>query len=107
MAIIISVTNFEKEVMQSKIPVLVDFWAEWCGPCRMLTPVIDELAKEYEGKVKICKLNVDELSDVASRFGVMSIPTVIVFKEGKVVNQVVGAVPKEKLAGIIDDLLAY
>ena len=106
MAIIISVTNFEKEVMQSKIPVLVDFWAEWCGPCRMLTPVIDELAKEYAGKVKVCKLNVDELSDVASRFGVMSIPTVIVFKEGKVVNQVVGAVPKEKLAGIIDDLLA-
>ncbi|MBU4305911.1 MAG: thioredoxin [Candidatus Omnitrophica bacterium] len=105
MAIIISATNFEKEVMQSKIPVLVDFWAEWCGPCRMLTPVIDELARDYEGKVKICKLNVDELSDVASRFGVMSIPTVIVFKEGKAVNQVVGAVPKEKLAGMIDDLL--
>ena len=76
--------NFEKEVLQSEIPVLVDFYAEWCGPCKMLSPVIDEIAKEYEGKAKICRVNVDEEMELAQQYRVMSVPTVLVFKNGQV-----------------------
>ena len=105
MALEVSVDNFEQEVINARIPVLVDFWAEWCGPCRMLGPTIEALSKEYEGKVKVCKLNVDTAQDIASKYGVMSIPTVILFSGGKIVNQTVGAVPKEKLIEVISEYI--
>ncbi len=89
--------NFKKEVLESKLPVLVDFWAEWCMPCRMVAPVVEEIAKEYKGKLKVCKLNVDEARDTASYYGIMSIPTLAIFKNGKVINKVVGALPKAEL----------
>ncbi|MBU1086153.1 MAG: thioredoxin [Candidatus Omnitrophica bacterium] len=93
--------NFEQEVLKSDLPVMVDFWAQWCGPCRMLTPTIDALAKEYAGKIKVCKLNVDDANDIAAKYQVMSIPTILLFHKGKIVNQTVGAVPKEKLEEVI------
>lgn len=89
--------NFKKEVLESKVPVLVDFWAEWCMPCRMVAPVIEEITKEYQGKLKVCKLNVDEARNTASDYGIMSIPTLAIFKNGKVINKVVGAIPKAEL----------
>lgn len=97
MAIELTTANFEQEVVNSDIPVLVDFWASWCGPCRMVAPVLDELSGEYEGKIKIGKVNVDEASDLAAKYAVMSIPTLIVFKKGEVAAQTVGALAKEKL----------
>ena len=97
--------NFEKEVLQAENVVLVDFWAPWCGPCKVLGPTIDELAEEYKGKgVKIGKMNVDENQTVPGQFGIMSIPTLIFFKDGKPQDQVVGAQPKEKLAEKLDTL---
>lgn len=87
--------NFEKEVIKSDKPVLVDFWAAWCAPCRIVSPVIDELAKEFEGKVKVGKLNVDENPNVATKFGIMSIPTIVIFKKGQVVKTMVGVQGKE------------
>lgn len=93
--------NFEDEVMKSSIPVLIDFWAPWCGPCQMMGPIIEQLAKEYEGKAKVGKVNVDEEGELAQAFGVMSIPTIVLVKDGKVVKQLVGARPKEELEEII------
>ena len=89
--------NFKTEVLDSSIPVLVDFWAEWCGPCKMLSPIVDQVASELAGKLKVAKLNVDESPDLAGQFNVMSIPTLIVFKKGEPVDQFVGAMPKDKL----------
>jgi len=89
--------NFEKEVLESKIPVLVDFWAEWCMPCRMVTPIVDELAREFEGKIKVGKLNVDENPQTASKYGILSIPTLMIFKNGEAVSRLMGVQPKEVL----------
>lgn len=86
--------NFKKEVLESDLPVLVDFWASWCAPCLIVAPVVEEIAKEYEGKLRVCKLNVDEAPKTASEYGVMSIPTLAIFKDGKLVDNIIGAVPK-------------
>lgn len=101
MMLMITDKNFEDEVVNSKIPVLVDFWAFWCGPCQMVGPIVEELAKEFEGKVKIGKLNVDENPQVAVKYNVMSIPTVIFFKEGKEVARQIGLESKETYLKLI------
>lgn len=102
MEITVTMENFEQEVLKSELPVLVDFWAGWCGPCMMLAPVVEEISQEYEGKVKVCKINVDEQGELAQKFGIMSIPTVLVFKDGQVKKQSVGFVPKEKLTELLN-----
>jgi thioredoxin 1 len=94
MTVKVDVTNFEQEVLESSIPVVVDFWAEWCGPCRMIGPALEELSAEYEGRVKIAKLNVDESPEIAARYGVRSIPMLAMFKDGEAVDTKVGASPK-------------
>ena len=89
--------NFNDEVIKSSLPVLVDFWAEWCAPCRMIAPILDEMVEEFQGKLKIAKVNVDEAGELAAKYSVMSIPTLLVFKNGQVVNQMVGAMSKDQL----------
>jgi thioredoxin 1 len=93
----VSDSTFETEVLKSGRPVLVDFWAEWCGPCRAIAPVLEELATELQGKVKIVKLNVDENPQIAAKYGIMSIPTLMIFKNGELASRQVGAAPKQKL----------
>lgn len=105
MALQFTDANFEQEVLKSDQPVLVDFYADWCGPCKMMSPVIDELAGEFEGKIKIGKLNVDENSGSAQAYRVMSIPTMIVFVNGQAVDTIMGAVPKQKLVEKLNAVL--
>jgi thioredoxin 1 len=100
--VMISEQNFESEVLKSDKPVLVDFWAPWCGPCKMVAPVLDELATENEGKIRIAKLNVDENQQIAYQFGVQSIPTFILFKDGQMADRMLGAVPKSAFQSLID-----
>ena len=97
--------NFQQEVLESSIPVLVDFWASWCMPCRMLAPIIEKLAEENRGKLKVCKLNTEENRNIAAQYGIQGIPTLIIFKEGKEVGRTVGALPKEKLQEKLDPIL--
>ena len=105
---IIQITDdsFEADVLQSDKPVLVDFWAEWCGPCRMVSPVVEELAKDYEGKVKFVKVNVDEANELASKYNVFSIPTLVILNKGELISQQVGAASKESYKSMIDRALA-
>ena len=98
--------NFDAEVAKSPVPVLVDFWAEWCGPCRLMSPILDEVAPLYQGKLKIGKLNVDENQDAPTKFGVMNIPTMIFFKSGKEAERIVGAMSKSDLQRKLDRALA-
>jgi thioredoxin 1 len=98
-ALAVNDATFDAEVLQSKVPVLVDFWAVWCGPCRAIAPVVDELAKEYAGRMKVVKIDTDEAGEVTQRFQVMSIPTLMLFKDGQPVERLVGALPKAAILG--------
>jgi thioredoxin 1 len=99
--VIITKNNFTSEVLESDIPVLVDFWATWCGPCKMLSPIIAEIAEEFDGKVKVGKINVDDEPDLAVQFRIVSIPTVLVFKNGEVVNKAIGYQSKEQMVALL------
>jgi len=103
--VVATTPTWESEILKSKGLVMVDFWAVWCGPCRIIAPTVEELAKEYAGRVKVAKLNTDENPDIASRYKIMGIPTVMFFKDGQKVDQIVGAVPKPQLKARIDALL--
>lgn len=98
--------NFEDEVIKSKVPVLIDFWAEWCAPCHMVSPIVEELAKEYDGKLKVGKLDVDANGSIAQRYKILAIPTILIFKKGQVASQIIGAAPKKDIRSNIDKVLA-
>jgi thioredoxin 1 len=97
--------NFETEVLKSQIPVLLDFWASWCNPCKMIAPFIEQLASEYSGRIKVGKVNVDEAGEISSHHGIVSIPTLVVYKDGQIVNQAVGAFPKQSIEALFKDFL--
>ena len=103
--IVVTGANFETEVLQSPVPVLLDFWAPWCGPCKMIGPFIEQLAEEYSGRLKVGKANVDEEADLAGRHGIVSIPTLVIYKDGKIVNQAAGALPKQGIEALFKDLI--
>lgn len=97
--------NFDTEVIKSELPVLVDYWASWCGPCRMVSPVVEELSREFNGKIKVAKVNVDDNSNLATRFRIMNIPTLVLFKGGKEVDRIVGVTPKTELVKRVNKIL--
>jgi thioredoxin 1 len=103
--VIVNELNFEQEVLKASVPVLVDFTASWCGPCRQIAPLIDQLAGEYEGKAKVAKLDIDESPSIAQRFGIRGVPSLFVFKGGQIVSQQAGAIPKSAIAALIDRAL--
>ena len=103
--VVLSDGNFEAEVLKADVPVLVDFWAPWCGPCKSIAPVIEEIANEFSGKLKVCKLNVDENPQSPTQYSVRGIPNLIIFKDGSVVDQIVGAVPKDQLTEAINRII--
>ena len=98
---IVNNKNFKEEVLESKVPVVIDFFAQWCGPCKMMLPVVDEISKDMEGKAKVCKVNIDDEQDLAVKYGIMSIPTFLIFKDGKVVNSIVGVQDKQKIINLL------
>jgi len=102
----ITASNFEKEVIKSDVPVIIDFWAEWCGPCRMMAPVFEQLSKEFHGRLKFVKVNVDENSDIASKFGIRGIPCLVVTKRGEEIDRIVGYAPKDVLKSKIEEILS-
>ncbi len=105
MEVVLTDENFDQEVIQSKLPCLVDFGADWCGPCRMVAPIMKEIAEEYEGKLKVGTVNVDQAPGIASKYEIMSIPALFIFKDGQVVNKAVGAAPKEQIISTIEPYL--
>ena len=103
--VLITNANFDAEVIKSAVPVLLDFWAPWCGPCRMVGPIIEQIAEEYTGRLKVGKINVDDEGDLAGRHGVVSIPTIMVYKDGKIANQTAGALPKQNIESLFKNLI--
>jgi len=102
----VSDSNFESEVVNSDVPVLIDFWAPWCGPCRAIAPIVEEISSSYEGKIKVGKMNVDENQATTMKFGIRSIPTLIMFKGGEAIDQIIGAVPKGEIEKVVERSLA-
>ena len=105
MEINITDANFEQEVLKSDLPVLIDFWATWCSPCQAIGPIVEKIAEEYTGRLKVCKLNIDEAKTIASKYDVVSIPTLMVFKEGKPMDMLVGVVPEDEIKDMINDFI--